>query len=315
LGRTVAFTSDASARWGVNWVTWQDYARFWSQAARWTITEGTDSNLEVRVEQRGEQAYLVVDARDNEGEFLNGLNLNAAVVSPDLQSANLNVSQVAPGRYEVAFTPETQGAYFVRVAGVGGGEEDISVAQTGGWVLSYSAEYTLAETDVRFLDTLSRITGGQSLEGNPKAVFDHNLSIQNVSEPIWQYLLAAAALLLVLDVAVRRIVITPSDLEAARETIAKTFRFGSSEERRLATSGRMTELMDAKRRTTSIYTATENEEAAKPMPSPRPGKAAASSSQSKREPAAGSGKPQRQTGSEGGTLASRLLEKRKHEDN
>jgi Mg-chelatase subunit ChlD len=317
LGRAVAFTSDASARWGVNWVMWEDYARFWSQAARWTITEGTDSNLEIRVEQRGEQAYLVVDARDNEGEFLNGLNLNAAVVSPDLQSNTLNVPQVAPGRYEIAFTPETQGAYFVRVAGIGGGEENISVAQTGGWVLSYSAEYTLAETDVRFLENLSDITGGQSLEGNPKAVFDHNLSIQNVSEPIWQYLLAAAALLLVLDIAVRRIVITQSDLQAAGEAVARAFQFGSSLERRTATSGRMTELMDAKRRTTSIYTATEytateGDDQAQPMPVPRPAKPATPSSPPKREPSPG--KPQRQVGSEGGTLASRLLEKRKHED-
>lgn len=135
-------------RWGANWLTWDDYTRFWSQAVRWTITEGTDSNLEVRVEQRGEQAVLVVDARDNDGEFLNGVSLNAAIVTPDLELTTITVPEVAPGRYEVPFTPEQEGAYFVRVAGADGAN---AVAQSSGWVLSYSAEYALTTTDERFL--------------------------------------------------------------------------------------------------------------------------------------------------------------------
>ena len=315
LGRAVAFTSDASARWASNWVPWSDFARFWSQTVRWTITEGTNSNLEVRVEQRGEQAYLVVDARDDDGAYLNGLNLNSAVVTPGLESETMNIPQVAPGRYEVAFTPEDEGAYFVRVAGAAGGEnQNISVAQTGGWVLSYSAEYNLAETDRRFMENISVITGGESLEDKTQSVFAHNLRLEDASEPVWQYLLSLAAFLLILDIAVRRVVITRSDLEAARAAIARSAGVGQAEARRTATSGRLTGLMDAKRSATGSIDAddvapaasgqsdTSPEEAPRPRPKRGFGRREAPAATAEKKP-------------EPGSLAARLLEKKRQEDN
>ena len=83
LGRSVAFTSDATARWSANWVSWADFARFWSQAVRWTITEGTNTNVEAQVVTEGEQAQLIVDARDDAGNFLNGADLTTSLVAPD----------------------------------------------------------------------------------------------------------------------------------------------------------------------------------------------------------------------------------------
>lgn len=241
LGRSVAFTSDASSRWAVEWVTWEQYSRFWSQAVRWTITEGATNNLEVRVEQRGENAYLVVDARDDDGELLNGLNLKASVVDPTLEAQELTIPQVAPGKYELAFTPQDEGAYFMRV--VGASSEEIAVAQTAGWVLSYSAEYRLAETDNRFLDKIASMTGGGSLAGTPQSVFLHDLTYQSVKSSIWPYLLAAAAFLLLLDIAVRRIVLNRRELERARQTV-----FGTVQRPALETSARMSTLKAAKER-------------------------------------------------------------------
>jgi hypothetical protein len=316
LGRAVSFTSDASARWGVNWVTWDDYARFWGQAIRWTITEGTHSNLEVRVEQRGEEAFLVVDARDGGGEFLNGLDLDTAIVTPDLESDSLEIPQVAPGRYEVAFTPEDEGAYFVRVAGTVGGEEgesNISVAQTAGWVLSYSAEYQLQETDIRHLDSIASLTGGASLENIPQAVFEHDLSLQNASEPIWQLLLTLAALLLILDIAVRRIVITGSDIAAARNAVTRSIGVGRERERRTATSGRLTGLMDAKRRASTVTDATSLAEGGPSSP-PTASIASPASAPGRARRGRKSAEQRTQEDAPSGSLAARLLETRKKED-
>jgi len=329
LGRSVAFTSDAAARWGVNWVTWAEYARFWSQAIRWTITEGSDSNLEVRVEQRGEQAFLVVDARDDDGEFLNGLNLSTSVINPDLESDVTVIPQVAPGRYEVAFTPENEGAYFMRVAGTGN-NSGISVNQSAGWVLSYSAEYRLNDTDIRFLDRLSDITNGQSLAGNPAGAFEHNLEVAQAPQSIWQWLLIVAAFLLILDIAVRRVVVNRSDLEAGREWLTQRLGIGQRQRRQVATSGRMSTLFDAKQRTTADYDRAKVEaESAKrqgrspappptpvqtppsptaarpatekPSPKPAPRKRPTRETRQKRSPASGS-------------LASRLLETRRDDE-
>lgn len=302
LGRSVAFTSDASARWGANWVTWENYTTFWSQAVNWTITEGASDNLEVRVEERGDETFLVVDARDDDGDFLNGLTLNTSVVDPNLETEFINIPQVAPGRYELVLSPENQGAYFF---GLTGGVDDTSVGQNYGWVLSYSNEYGLTELDVQRLEDVARVTGGGSLEANPAGAFERNLDLQNVSAPVWPWLFAIAAFLLIFDIAVRRLVINRSELVRMREAATRAVGVGARERRRTATTGRMGGLMDAKTR------ATRGDEA--PMAPVNLGNAPAASEDKPRRTRGRRGK--QQPGGSSSVLASKLLEtKKRNED-
>jgi uncharacterized membrane protein len=74
LGRSVAWTSDATGRWGREWVQWSGYPAFWAQAVRWTIDQSRDSNVETNVALNGGTARLTVDARSNDG-FLNGADV------------------------------------------------------------------------------------------------------------------------------------------------------------------------------------------------------------------------------------------------
>ncbi len=212
LGRSVAWTSDASGRWATNWISWDEYARLWSQAVRWTITEGATQNVEVRVVQEGETARIFVDAQSEEGEYLNGLEMDANVVLPDLTTIPVTLSQVAPGRYEGVFEPGEEGAYFVRVAGA----DDVAgdqgaVAQTSGWVLSYSPEYRSLTGDPDYLSYVAGLAGGDVIE-DPAEIFAHNLRLDRSSQPIWPWLVLAATILLPFDIAVRRLILTRSDL-------------------------------------------------------------------------------------------------------
>ena len=244
LGRSVAFTSDATARWGADWVTWDDFSRFWNQVVRWTITEGTDDNLETRVQMEGEQARIVVDARDAGGNFQNGLTLNASLVNPALGSELVPLRQVAPGRYEAVFTPEAEGAYFLAVAGQTGGDEPVQVNQRTGWVMSYSPEYSLTagQADLDLLGDIAALTGGRSLAGEPGEVFAHNLDLKTASTPLWPWLLLAALLLLPVDIAVRRLIVTRSDVARLRAALTGRNRAAAP------TSERLSTLMDAKAR-------------------------------------------------------------------
>ncbi len=221
LGRAVAFTSDASGRWAKNWLGWDNFARFWNQAVRWTITEGKNQNLETRVTMDGEQARVEVDARDADGGFLNGLTLSASMVDPDLGAQSIRLQQVAPGRYEAIFTPKTEGAYFLAVTGQGANTDGTTteVNQRTGWVMSYSPEYALrapgAEASV--LPGVAALTHGRSLADDPAAAFAHNLTMRTASTPLYPWLLLAALLLLPVDIAVRRLIITRSDIARARQ--------------------------------------------------------------------------------------------------
>src|SRR5205814_1188075 len=64
LGRSAAFTSDAKAKWGVLWLRWRDFNKFWSQLVRWTLRSGSRSDT-----------VAVVDRRDDVGELTGGAAL------------------------------------------------------------------------------------------------------------------------------------------------------------------------------------------------------------------------------------------------
>jgi len=215
LGRSAAWTSDATGRWAVDWVDWDGFPTFWSNLIRWSISEEQGGNLETEVQFAEEKALLTVDARDSDGELLNDLMLQAVVVDPAGQSMELSLSQVAPGRYEASFLPAAEGAYLIRVAGQA--DDDLNdIGQTSGWVLGYSPEYRQFEGDPRLLNSIAELTGGRDLtahfdEGDFAAVLTHDLPAGEASRPIWPWLLTLAVLLLPFDIAVRRIVITRGD--------------------------------------------------------------------------------------------------------
>lgn len=281
LGRAVAFTSDASSRWAGAWIDWEGYADFWNQAVRWAIVSGNTDNVELRVSLRGEQAVLIADVRDNQGRFLNGLQLDASVVTSRLDQRTLSLQQMAPGRYEAVFTPTTEGAYFITVAGgtTPGAAIPIpeTVLQTTGWVLSYSAEYRIdasedAERGLALLRRIADLTGGGSLRDTPSAAFLHNLNQEQAAQPIWPYLLLAALLVLPVDIAVRRLVITARDVERMRAWVGR-----SSPRYDVPDSERMGRLMEAKDRARAQRQPRADQGAAEPQgppvaitPEPRP---------------------------------------------
>jgi Ca-activated chloride channel family protein len=312
LGRSVAWTSDATGRWAIDWVRWDGFARFWSQAVRWTIVEGATRNVEVTVEPQGERARVVVDALDDEGEYLNGLELEASVVAPGLISESIEMRQVAPGRYEGEFTPTEEGAYFVRVAGSTPEQtgEGVGLAQTTGWVMSYSPEYRPSQGNPDYLAYLAGLTGGSAVEDMSR-VFAHDLRVQRATQPVWPWLLLAAVSLFPFDVAVRRLVITRADLarlwawvdvigrlrrSAGRAAPQRVERLGTLFEakQRASTERRTADVLPMR---TPVEPGPGVEPSEAPSPTPRPSKAPAAP-----PPAPATGE----------TLASRLL-KRKRE--
>lgn len=248
LGRSVAFTSDATARWGVNWVTWEDFSRFWSQAVRWTITEGGSNNVETRVVMEDGRARVIVDARDADGAFLNGLTLETSVVDPKFGNQRLRLYQVAPGRYEGTFTPDTEGAYLLRISGTGASAAPdgapLNVNQTTGWVMSYSPEYVTGN-EASILPTLADITSGKLLTDDYSQVYSRDIMARDASTPLTPFLLIVVLLLLPFDIAVRRLIVTRSDLMRLRAALSS--RFGQAQAA-LPPTERLSSLLDARNR-------------------------------------------------------------------
>ncbi len=222
LGRSVAWTSDATGRWAKNWVTWEQYVRFWAQVVRYTISTGTPSNVEVTVTEKGDQAIVTVDAQSEAGDYLNGLTMQVNVVGPDGTTQTLTLVQTAPGRYVGVFEPTTEGAYLIRVAGADGdpASGEAKVAQTAGWVLSYSPEYQTLAADPNFLARVAAATGGRVMGDDLSAIYAHDLPAPRAAtRPVWPALLLLAAALLPLDIAVRRLVVTRYEVQRGWERL------------------------------------------------------------------------------------------------
>ena len=217
LGRVVAWTSDASSRWANEWVAWDDFSRFWGQAVNWSINAGANNNLETRITMEDKQARIVVDARDNAGQFLDGLLLRSAILDPGGDSRRIALQQTAPGRYEATFEPKNEGAYFLTIDGSAQLDEtETALTDLNGWVLSYSPEYIPRESDDKLLAQIAQVTGGGNLEAEPTDAFAHNLGERQAATGVWQNLVLLALVLLPFDIAIRRLIITRSDLDRLR---------------------------------------------------------------------------------------------------
>ncbi len=212
LGRTVAFTSDATGRWASNWVGWSEFSRFWGQVVNYSITENAGSNIETRVTMVDGIANIVVDARSESGNFLNNLSLQASIIKPDNRAESVRLQQTAPGQYTANFEPDTEGSYYLAINGGGTIDgEDARFNEVTGWVMSYSPEYAITTPNEALLNDLATITGGSDLADNPTETFVTTQAPRTATSPIWQWMIIAAMILLPFDIAIRRIIITRRD--------------------------------------------------------------------------------------------------------
>lgn len=201
LGRSVAWTSDARGRWAKAMLGTPEFTRIWTQVARFVASDGS-SGVTVGAEIRDGELRLSVDAFDANGSFRNFLDGEARVVAPDLQVHPVALQQVAPGRYEGRFPVDQDGSWLV---GVELSEDGESVAQgTAEAVQPYSPEYRIARSGGPLLDELVRIGGGEVLS-DPSVVFRRPEVPRMVPRPLWPLLLSLSTLLLLLDVAMRRL--------------------------------------------------------------------------------------------------------------
>lgn len=214
LGRTVAFTSDATGRWATNWVLWPDFSRFWGQVVNYSINDNSDNNIETQVNFIDQRAQITVDAREEGGAFLNNLALQVSILAPDNQTEIVTLQQTAPGRYETTFEPRTEGSYFLVVNGGGNVNSEIQqFNEVTGWVMSYSPEYAQNEPNEDLLIDLADMTGGANLAEDPATAFGITQQPRTALVAAWPWLLLIVLILFPIDIAIRRVIITRRDIQ------------------------------------------------------------------------------------------------------
>ena len=150
------------------------------------MRKATLSNFQAEISQEKGIAHLAIDALDDAGDFLNELDNEISLISPDLKKKELAVTQTAPGRYELDFPTQDVGPYFLNIMQRQAGE--IVNTQVAGTVVSYPQEYLVHNANDSLLTQLATVSGGK-FDASPMDAFrppDPNLSLIHISEPTRQ---------------------------------------------------------------------------------------------------------------------------------
>ena len=203
LGRAVAFTSDARARWGKNWVGWSQYRQFWSQTAQWSLRRTENALFTPELAIVGGEGVVSVDAVDAQGNYRNFLNLQAAVVGPKGDRQTVRLEQSAPGHYEARFPTTATGTYMANV--IETGADGARSSQVVGASVNYSPEFNDTGPNMALLTRIAEVGGGRLLQPETPNPFLHDRVKTRQARDLWEWLLRCAILLFVFDVATRRI--------------------------------------------------------------------------------------------------------------
>jgi uncharacterized membrane protein len=221
LGRAVAFTSDAKARWARIWLDWDKYRQFWSQIGQWSMRrlENADFTTEVAVD-KGE-GLINVEALDEQGNFRNFLNLQAIVASPKGQRQTVRLEQTGPGHYEARFPTKEVGAYLLNLTDIKDGQ--VRGSQVVGASVNYSPEFNTAEPNLNLLRRIAETGGGKILDPMTPEVNPFSHERQKTFQPrdLWESLLKFAVILFTLDVGVRRIQIGRDEWQRAMQALRR----------------------------------------------------------------------------------------------
>jgi len=229
LGRSVAFTSDARAKWARSWLDWSQYRQFWSQVAKWSLRrlEGTDFSAQVSLENG--RGVLSVEALDSEGNFRNFLDLRTVVVDPKGERQTLFLEQTGPGRYEVNFDTKEVGAYMMNLLQHEGGQP--VGGQVLGAAVNYSPEFNDSRPNLSRLKKLAEMGGGRVLdptnaEDNP---YLHDRLMTHHPVDLWEWMLKLAICLFPIDVGLRRIQLDQEEWQRMTRTFRRILFFWRKE--------------------------------------------------------------------------------------
>lgn len=225
LGTTAAFTSDLSPNWGSDWVNWDHYQAFVKQLMIKISRVSEQSQLKMWSHTTGNNATIMVEDFHPQESFL---NVAAKISGPHDREETVVLKQVSPRRYQVSVPLWGKGRYQVMAVGQSGDRKDHAI---GGFIVSYSPEFLRFRSNPIVLEEIADRTGGQRL--NPEDATDviyGRRKPKQSSKPIFDWFLIALAIILPLDVAIRRV-------QLDWYVIRSWFRFGAEDKSSTATMG------------------------------------------------------------------------------
>ncbi len=201
-GITMVFTSDIQDRWAAAWLRWPGFNPFWAQLVRHAMRRERGDQFLTRLRQDGDRTHVAVEAVDPEGRFLNRARVKLTLVDPSGETAEKELTHVAPGRYAIELDTALLGTYFLELALEHEGR--VVYRQRRAVVVPFGGEFHGRATNEELLRRVASDSGG-TYDIQPSDVFATPDETVSAWQPMFAYLLMIAVVLFAVDVAVRRV--------------------------------------------------------------------------------------------------------------
>jgi len=224
LGRSAAFTSDATNRWAADWLRWGGYSDFWARTVRAIARPPASRDVDLLTSIRGDRLRIRLDAAgfedDDQTPFADFASVQGAVLAPgaDGEPIPITLEQVGPGVYETSVPANESGNYIVSLFMQD--DDGKQRAVFGGASRPPGGELRRFESNPHLLRQIAQETGGRVLDpADPAQAGLYSRSLNRFESrsvrPLWRTLLWVLLVLFLLDVANRRIQWEPAAIVSA----------------------------------------------------------------------------------------------------
>ncbi|MDP6438987.1 MAG: VWA domain-containing protein [Candidatus Brocadiia bacterium] len=191
LGRSVAFTSDASDTWAGQWVQWRDFGRFWAQVLRACVRKTDSTGVTVKRQKHWRQIRFLIASEDQAGKPLDGQAWDALVIHDSGLRVHPTVREVGLGLYEVAVDRPKAGSFALRLH-----EPESRKLKVLHHHENYPKEYRLTAKRPEALARLPRLKDASPVS---------DLAAVSARVPVQNHMLIAALGCLLMGILLRRI--------------------------------------------------------------------------------------------------------------
>lgn len=195
LGSVSVLNTDLRGVWSSQWLRWAELPLLFDRILESTAPLTTAAaGLSPSVTMGAEDVTVLIDARNDAGQFANDLRFSASLASLEESYAG---RQVAPGLYQIQFPRPQEGGYAMLVS-------ESTAGRSFALPLSvpYSREYDATGPDVERLAAVAERTGGRLLLEEP-ALDRMTAGRVTATAQISAAFLIAGLLLFLLDLALR----------------------------------------------------------------------------------------------------------------
>jgi Ca-activated chloride channel homolog len=201
-GIAVALTCDAGGSVNRAWQQSPGYADFWQRLVRHAARRPAPPPLDLSLVRQGDTAFVRLDLDPVQLAATDPATVRITLTVPEGDARELPLIPVVAGRYEASFPAVGPGEYRVEAT------IDRSAAPpltaSGSLFVDYPDELRLQANDVALLQAIAETTGGRFDPAPESVLAPDDRTVERRHSP-WRYLVLAALLLIVADLAIRRI--------------------------------------------------------------------------------------------------------------